>query len=412
MHPIEAVSILSQLAYLPPATAATFADAFTNTYGYGTVPEFAPVAPYTPLYTDFTYASNFCLEPNTPIQEINNGRKLVYEPGRVGKQPAYERTLFHMTRDLRVLEALDKAKPAAAFYCVRNEDPIESKLSEAAFKAEFNVATVYPCTGLLHDEHVPKCVCPAPAPPIERTALMERIKAHRRAAPFKVRLRDLHVAVADAHLSAIMHETNQFPSLLLANFTSSKSVEANTKQQGGVNRDDDDYYKDYYDAPNARGNAKLATLNYARKQAENALKLKREKIERAAAARAAADEAVAELADYIATNENDAFNIFKPSIRRILTRARENTINGYEQAYYPLSTYDIDLRSTRLDDPNPTNDNPADKSPPEKFQNPVPVELSGNEPSEQWSTSDDDSLLLEGEIWPQFLDNELPRPPL
>ena len=352
MHPVEAVSILSQLAYVQPGTATSFANQYAWQVGFSNLPIHAPVVPYTPLYNEFTYASNFRLEPNTPNKDVyrymqtnpqNNG---YYRPELVGRQTSYDRTLFHMTRDMAVLEALDKVKPTTGFYCVRNEDPIESKLSEAAFKVEFNVNTVYPCTGPVHDAHVPKCVCPVPPPPVRLTALAERIKAHRAAAPFATRLRDLYAAVADAHKAAATLETNQFPlGTLLANFTSSKSIEANTKQYLNIGRNDDDYYKDYYDSPDslsARGKAKLESVSpQTRAYIHQAIALIQDNFKRAAAARTAADAAEAELAAYIAAKEDAAFTLFKPEIRSVLTTLRGNTLAGYTVPLYPLVTDDL-----------------------------------------------------------------------
>ena len=362
MHPIEAISILSQLAYVQPDVATSFADRYAWKVGYRNLPVHAPTEPYTPLYHEFTYASNFRLEPDTPNRYYSASKNwdgsepelsASYNSKLVGRQTSYEQKLFLMTRDMAVLTALDKVKPAPGFYCVRDTDPIQSNLSEAAFKVEFNVNTVYPCTGPVHDAHVPKCVCPVPCPPAQLTALAERIKAHRAAAPFEVRLRDLYAAVADAHNAAAAFEVNQFPAgTLLANFTWDKSGDVLVEEGLGVHRDDDDYYYENYDEYRAaRNKAKAQRIKNAQKQAEYAISLKRDNLRRAATARAAADAAEAELAAYIAAKEDAAFAAFKPEVRFVLTTLRTNALAGYTVPIYPIVINDLSPLLTDLDPP-------------------------------------------------------------
>jgi hypothetical protein len=358
MHPIEAISILSQLAYVQPDVATSFADRYAWKVGYRNLPVHAPTEPYTPLYHEFTYASNFRLEPDTPNKDVYRDMKpyaqynKYYRPNLVGRQTSYERKLFLMTRDMAVLTALDKVKPAPGFYCAWNEDPIQSNLSEAAFKVEFNVNMVYPCTGPVHDAHVPKCVCPVPSPPAQLAALAERIKAHRAAAPFEVRLRDLYAAVADAHKAAAAFEVNRFPAgTLLANFTWDRSGDVLVEEGLGVHRDDDDYYEDYDEYRAARNKAKAQRIKNAQKQAEYAISLKRDNLRRAATARAAADAAEAELAAYIATKEDAAFAAFKPEVRNVLTTLRANALAGYTVPIYPIVINDLSPLLTDLDPP-------------------------------------------------------------
>ena len=355
MHPVEAISILSQLAYVQPGTATSFPDEYAWKFGYSSLPVHAPTEPYTPLYHEFTYASNFRLErttPNTYYSASKNwdGSKpelsTSYNPALVGRQTSYEHTLFLMTRDMAVLTALDKVKPTSSFYCVRNEDPIESKLSEAAFIVEFNVNTVYPCTGPEHDAHVPKCLCPVPPPSVRLTALAERIKAHRAAAPFATRLRDLYAAVADAHKAAAALEINQFPlGTLLANFTFAENAKDTVQEFLTAG------FSDAYYANNEIGFAKLQRIKRAQKQTENAITYKQDNFKRAAAARAAADAAEAELAAYIAAKEDAAFAAFKPEVRPILTTMRTNMLAGYTVPVYPLTSEHINPLLTKVNPP-------------------------------------------------------------
>ena len=318
MNPVEAVSILSQLAYVQPATATAFADDYAWTVGFNNLPLYNEMAaPYTPLYNEFTYASNM---------RTNE----YYRPERVGRQTRYERELFYMTRDMAVLEAIDTVEPITGFYCVRNEPPIESKLSEAAFKLEFNVGTVYPCTGPVHDTVVPKCVCPVPPPPVKLTALAERIKALRAAAPFAVRLRELHAAVADAHKTALTREAlaYTFPhKTLLANYT------FETWADLGISQPPDwESVSAYKQSVQWGGGPPLGSLE-------------------AAAARTAANAAEAELAAFIAEQEDAAFAVFKPGVRCVLTTLRTNALAGYTIPMYPLTVEDLDPLLTELDPP-------------------------------------------------------------
>ena len=58
MHPIEAISILSQLAYVQPDVATSFADRYAWKVGYRNLPVHAPTEPYTPLYHCLLYTSD------------------------------------------------------------------------------------------------------------------------------------------------------------------------------------------------------------------------------------------------------------------------------------------------------------------------------------------------------------------
>ena len=353
MHPVEAISILSQLAYVQPDAATSFADQYAWHVGFGSLPVHAPTAPYTPLYHEYTYASTFRLETNTPNQFemlgdwVGTNPELIsrYNPDLVGRQPGYEHTLFLMTRDMAVLNALNKVKPSAGFYCVWNAEPIKSDLSEAAFKVEFNFNTVYPCTGPVHDAHVPKCVCPVPPPPLKLTALAERIKAHRAAAPFAVRLSDLYAAVADAHKTAKSFEVSMqivslFPrSALLANYTFEKWSDLGidlprTANYNGFR------LGDWIERRN------LVTDLLGEDSVPNGAT-----VAPAAAARVAADAAEAKLAAYIAEKEDAAFAAFKPEVRSVLTTLRTNTLAGYTVPMYPITVDDVNPLLIKLDPP-------------------------------------------------------------
>ena len=348
MHPIEAVSILSQLAYVQPATSTQFADAYVSTFGHLSLPKFAQTPPYTPLYSKFTYISNLGNAPIKGVYRYDNNYNNYYNPSQVGKKSSYEHTLFLMTRDMTVLNVLHKVKPAAGFYCVLNEDPIESKLSEAEFIVEFNVNTVYPCTGPVHDKYVPNCVCPVTPPPVRLAALAERIKAHRAAAPFATRLRDLFAAVADAHQTAERLEQSRFPpGTLLANYT------AETWSDLGIDLPSTARYRGYRikDLKNlplfhtlskpTMGGMPSGIDSIPEGMPEGMPEMIEPTDALAEAARTAADTAEANLAAYIAEKEDAAFAAFKPEIRTILTTIRANTISGFTVPHYFLAVDDI-----------------------------------------------------------------------
>ena len=336
---VEAVSILSQLAYVEPGTASAFAANYAWDVGFVNLPIYAPIAPYTPLYSEFTYASGYRLEPSTPNgyhivgSEWNEFGKpelrAMYSARAVGRQRSYDHTLFLMTRDMAVLTALDRVKPAKRFYCVWNEDPIESNLSESAFKVEFNVKTVYSCTGTVHDAHVPKCVCPAVPPLPELTALAARIKAYRAAAPFAVRLCDLSKAAADAHKAAVAVEPRANFRGLLTNFAprvdktkwgSADFMVVNVSDDDDLQRLVPDMDVDYVLAASAQ---------------------RQDTVTRVSDARAAADAADAELAAYISAQEDAAFAVFKPEVRSILSAMRANALDGYIVPLYPITSDDL-----------------------------------------------------------------------
>ena len=324
MHPVEAISILSQLAYVPSTAQVSFVSAYT--YAHGFAPNVVPVAPYTPLYTNFAYASGFKFEPNTPNSDayryFNNNVALssYYNAGAVGMQSAYDRTLFLMTRDLAVLERLADVKVADGYYCIRNGAPIKSALSESAFKESYNVNVVYPCTGPAHDARVPKCVCPAPVPPAALWKVRAGIQKLKAAAPFHIRLKELYAAVADAHKAAAAAEGNcPFPmGTLLANYTFEAWADL------GIQKDKYDW--------EPRGTVASFKSNY---RWLNQCVL-------AETSRAAADAAEATLAAYIASSETAAFSAFNPSLRPILTAARANARAGcagpQEYVYVDLLT--------------------------------------------------------------------------
>ena len=377
MHPVEAASILSQLAYIPPSTAATFADAYVGTYGHASMPVFAPVKPYTPQFSDFTYASTYRFEPDTATQySLYSGAQLVhnYYPDRVGRQSAYQRTLFFMTRDAAVLEVLAKAKPSKTFYCVRNEDPIESRLGLARFKEDYNVNVVYPCTGPYHDDHVPKCVCPVPPPPSDLLAIRAAIRAHRTAAPFATRLADLHQKAGDAHSIAHNFEFSQFPSgSLLANYT------FETWEDLGV--DPQDWPKGSLD-------------EFKIFRSDEDLEMYEGSAHAAAAARNArhvADAARVDLELYMKETEDAAFAAFKPHVRTILARARTNAVDGYAVQHYPLSVDDISELHATESHPRPGSgansfvDAPEDGGPP----GPIIGERSDNDDGGIWADVND-----------------------
>ena len=311
MHPIEAASVLSQLNYLEPDTAENFAVDASYRFGRHV---FAPVKPYMPKFANFTYASKFRLTSESPNLYSYEGTAFRYffYPGRIGKRSTYEHTLFLMQRDAAVLEMIAKESPVTHFYCIRNEPPVESVLGVAAFRRSYNVNTVYPCAGQLHDEHVPKCICPTPAPSIELVAQNKAIEAVRAAAPFAARLRALYAAFGAAHSAAHFAEQE-------AGFSADTILVDRMSQawsELGTNLTD-----------------------FPDLQAWDMLSQKRKKI--ALEARNAADAAEAKLAMYIAEKEAAAFAAFKPYVRRILTTGRANAIDGYTVAPFTLVVSDI-----------------------------------------------------------------------
>ena len=334
------------------------------------IPVFAPFPPYTPLYSNLSYDSNLRLEPNTPNQDVYRGfnraksdptaqgwtseptvNNAYYKPDLVGRQSAYERTLFLMNRDMAVLN--ERSEMPVFFYCVWNEDPVESVLSESAFKIEFNFATVFPCTGPLHDAHVPMCICPVPISPVAPHifTLSERIKAHRAAAPFATRLRDLYAAVADAHWAAKTLEPSDrgVRYRLTVNVTFEPQRAEKEKPGFGSGLDPSKASAQHNLLPPPH--VSISETNQRERNAEKlkaakernrvARELKHAKFKLAAEARAVADDAEAELATFIKSNEDAAFALFEPEVRSILTTARTNTINGYVDSSYFLDLDDL-----------------------------------------------------------------------
>ena len=320
MHPIEAVSILSQLAYIPPAIAEHFSDVYALRYGYTGIPVHAPIPEYVPLFTEFTYASTLYLDPETPNQYSTPGPRLesFYDPSRVGKASRYKHTLFLMTRDLSVLEARTKTDPYAGYYCVRNEDPIKSNLSKSDFKEEYNVHVVYSCTGIEHDAHVPKCHCPASSLPAEFINLAQRIAELKEAAPFNVRLKELHETAAAAHKAAADLERYYFPtSALLANYSFESWADIGASTHG----------------MELRGIKSVSQYKADWLVHQDSTNLQ--------IARVAAINADQELEAYIKAKEDAAFKLFLPEVRLILTTTRTNRNDGYSVPYYPLRVDDL-----------------------------------------------------------------------
>ena len=325
MHPVEAASILSQLAYIPPSTATTFADAYAKSYGHASIPVFAPVKPYTPQFSDFTYASKYRFEPNTAAGYYSStGTQPHYDPDCVGRGSAYERNLFLMTRDAAVLDVLAKTNPRKNFYCVRNGDPVESPVHLREFKEGYTGLVVYPCTGSNHDKHVPKCVCPVS----QVDSLRAKIQAHRKAAPFATQLADLHSKVGDAHSIAHNLEYAAFPSgTLLANYSFETWGDLGVDQAEWPDRS----LNEFKMWTNTRESPDINTVKNARSVAEAA---------------------TIDLEVFIKENEDAAFAAFKPHVRTIFARGRTNTIDGYSVQNYPLSVDDI---NDELADPGSGN---------------------------------------------------------
>ena len=332
MHPVEAVSILSQLSYLTHTHASTFAKEYAATNA-AHVPVFAPVVNYVPLFPEFTYASNRHIEPDTPIVYTAQSTTLAftYYKHKVGRQSTYRRTLFLMSRDADVLDVLVLAKNNVNFYCIRNGNPVESLLDVAAFRKSYNTDTVYPCKGQLHDDYVPLCKCPPPPqPPSQLLALRKKIEALREAAPFAIRLQDLYEKVARAHSTASNLEQGAFPiGTMLANFT------FETWDDLGVNP---------IDFPTG-SIADLKSLPY--------LDTYRRKLHALALdARSVADAAETELAAYVTKKEDAAFAAFKPYVRSLLSQARTNDIDGYATPEPSLHLRDLSPLYTDVNPPD------------------------------------------------------------
>jgi hypothetical protein len=309
MHPIEAASVLSQLNYLQPDTVKRFAAECAPS-----TREFAPVKPYTPKFSDFTYASKLRLASDGPNVYSYDGTALrsSFDPNRIGKSSAYEHTLFLMQRDAAVLALIAKANQVTHFYCIRDEPPVKSALGVAAFRRSYNVNTVYPCAGQLHDEHVPRCICPTSEPAIAVAAQNKAIEAVREAAPFAIRLRELYSTLEAAHSAARLAEQQaDFPvgTILIDDMSEAWS----------------DLGTNLTEYPDLR-----SWDTRAQKQRRLALETRK-----------AADAAEAKLALYIAEKEAAAFAVFKPSVQHILTTGRANVGGGYTVAPFTLLVSDI-----------------------------------------------------------------------
>ena len=299
----------------------------------------SPVKAYTPLFTEFSYQSGFRLDASTGSTRFQyTGFELdAYRANPDGHGTEYARNLFYMTRDVLVLEKLATIDPTKGFYCVRNEQPIQSDLNEDEFKKFYNVNTVYPCNGPLHDQFVPKCVCPVLACcPKTLAVLKQTIAALQLAAPFRVRVAKLHSAAASAHKAAAERERAAIaPSALLvfslekeeiARVVPEPDAEGATIQEGN---DDEPYWGlNNGDYANTRSARQLA-VDKARVYDNSRTDVQRDALARAKEARTAADLADLELAEYIDRKENEAFALFEPNVRTTLTVARLNTVGGY-----------------------------------------------------------------------------------
>ena len=335
MHPVEAVSILSQLASVPSSTMLSFAETYADIYD--SVPVHTPVKAYMPLFTEFSYQSGLRLDASTGSTRFDTRYGSdPYIPNPDGAESEYSRSLFYMTRDVRVLEKIVRVNlTPKGFYCVRNAKPIKSDLGVAEFKEVHNVDKVYPCTGQLHDEHVPKCVCPVPPPPKELADLKRAITSLRLAAPFPIRVAELHLAAATAHKVAAEEERAAIaPSALLVFSLEEEEVarvvhelDADIIEEGS---NDDEPYSGLKDGDyaNTRSARQLA-VDRARAYDKSRTSTQKAALTRAKEARTAGDLADQELAEYIERKENEAFALFKPKLRKTLTVARRNNVDGY-----------------------------------------------------------------------------------
>ena len=285
MHPVKAVSILSQLAFLTPQDATNFTNAWVGKYG--PVPDLNPIQPYTPQFTDFTYASNFHTQPAnadaflTTWSFYDDGDYLYY-PQSVDRLSPYESTLFYMTRDEAVLKVLAKSNVQ-----IRTTKSLQT--------------------------------------------LQEKIEAHRAAAPFATRLKDLQIKVGNAHAIAKNLEQSRFPlGSLMANYT----------------------YQTWYDlgidAENWPPEIILDIRHYNNSPEEV------EANSAAIQARERADKAEANLWWYIAEQEYEAFHVFKPHIKKTLATNRNNKIHKFVSQSCSLSLDDMANRLEPVATPSAT----------------------------------------------------------